>query len=194
MRWLKDRSVEVRPLAPEPDRWGRVPALIFAGQPGPDGSAGTGATVSVTEALIDAGLARARPDLRIAPCWSAFLALERGARDAELGLWREPRYAVIRAEDRARLLAETGRMAIVEGRVVRIVEGRARTYLSFGTQGRTDFAVAVAKPVMARLRATGVDPGGWQGRQLRVRGLLDDRFGLQIELTSADQIEFTGPM
>lgn len=193
VRWLEGQTVDVRPLSPEPDRWGRVPALLFAAAPNPDGPAGTATKVSVAEAVIDAGLARARPDVRIAPCWPVFLGLERGARAAGLGLWREPRYAVIGAEDRARLLAATGRMAIVEGNVVRVSEGRARTYLAFGAN-RADFTLTVAKPILARLRAAGVDPAGWQGRHLRVRGLLDDRFGLQIEMTSADQIEFTGPL
>lgn len=191
-QWLLGRSVTVRTLAAEPDRWGRTVALVFAGgatgAPSDEGAVGR---VSVVEALLEAGLARARPDPRTATCWPAYLDLERSARTAGLGLWKDPRYAVIAAVDRSRLLASTGTLAIVEGRIVRIVEGRARTYLSFGSNGRADFAISIDRGGAASFRKAGVDFGAWRGRLVRVRGFLDDRFGLQIELTSTDQIEFT---
>lgn len=84
-------------------------------------------------------------------------------------------------------------MAIVKGQIVRIVEGRARTYLAFGHAGREDFALSVPKAVATKWRAAGVDPASWRNCDLQARGFLDDRFGLQIELTSTDQIEFTSP-
>ena len=190
-RWLTDRPVTVRTLAAEPDRWNRTVALVFAApvaDPAEESGAGR---VSVVEALIEAGLTRARTDPRTAACWRTYQALEQQARAAGLGLWQDGRYAVIAADDRARLLASTGTMAIVEGRIVRIVEGRARTYLSFGTDGKADFAISLDRAAAARFRADNVDVRAWRGRPLRVRGFLDDRFGLQIELTSIDQIEFT---
>ena len=185
-RWLVGQTVNVRTLAAEPDRWGRTVALAFADQTTP----ATGARVSVAEAILDAGFARARPDPRLGDCWRVFVDDEARARAAGLGLWTQSRYAVIAADDRARLLTGTGSMVIVEGRIARIGEGRTRTYLSFG-DSRNDFAITVERRMVARLRAAGLDPVTWRGRQVRVRGFLDDRFGLQIDLTSVDQIEFT---
>lgn len=191
-RWLAGRSVLVRSLSAEPDRWNCTPALIFAAGPElPSGDIGPGQRISVIEALLDAGLARARPDARVSACWPTLLALERHAREAGIGLWKQPRFAVIPADDRGRLVAETGRMAIVEGRIAGVTERRTRTYLNFGATGRGGFTVSVERRVAAKLKAAGTDVASWRGRQVRVRGFLDDRFGLQIELTTTDQIEFT---
>lgn len=193
-QWLAGRAVAVHPLATAPDRWGRTAALVFATgkDTGAAASAGPG-RVSIAEAMIEAGFARARPDPRIASCWTTFLAAESSARAAGAGLWAQPSYAVIPAGARDRLRASLGGMAIVEGRVARVGEGRTRIYLSLGNGGRSAFAIAVERRVAERLKATGVDPAAWTGRHLRVRGYLDDRFGMQVELTSMDQIEFTEP-
>jgi endonuclease YncB( thermonuclease family) len=192
--WLDGRPVLVKPLSAQPDRWGRLPALAFAATPrSPNEGTVEEASVSVGEALIAAGLARARPDARVGSCWPTFLAQERDARRARLGLWAEARYSVIAANDRARLLASTGSMAIVKGQIVRVVESRARTYLAFGNHGRDDFALSVPGPLLAKWRASGTDPVTWKDRDVEARGFLDDRFGLQIELSSVDQIEFTAP-
>ena len=190
-RWLAGRAVAVHPLGTAPDRWGRTVALVFAAgeeTPAPAVSAAQG-RVSVAEAMIEAGFARARPDPRIASCWTTFLAIESSARSARAGVWAQPSDAVIPAEARDRLRASLGSMAIVEGRIVRVGQGRTRLYLSFGDGSA--FAIAVERRVAERLKAAGFDPAAWTGRRLRVRGYLDDRFGMQVELTSMDQIEFT---
>lgn len=186
--WLVGRTVLVRPLAAEADCWGRLPALVLT-DGAPNGTGTADQRVPLAETVLDAGLARARPDPRLSGCW----AHEAAARTRRLGLWAQARYAMIAADDRARLLAGIGSMAIVKGRIVRIVEGRARTYLAFGHAGREDFALSVPKAVATKWRAAGVDPASWRNRDLQARGFLDDRFGLQIELTSTDQIEFTSP-
>ena len=187
-RWLQDREVLVEASAVEPDRWGRTLALVFA--PGP---ADAGARVSVAEALLDAGWARAAPDTRVQPCWPTFLALETDARQAGLGLWREADYAVLSPEDRAGLTRSAGGMAIVEGRVARVFAGRARTYVGFDAGGRGGFTLTIERRFAARLRETGTDPSLWNGRRVRVRGFFDDRFGPEIELTSLAQLEFIDP-
>lgn len=194
-RWLAGRTVTMRPLETAPDRWGRTVALVFAaGETVPAAATAVdGGRVSVAEAMIEAGFARARPDPRIAPCWPTFLAIEAGARAAGAGLWRGPAGGVIPADAEDRLRASLGGMAIVEGRVGRVGEGRTRMYVSFGDGGRSGFAIAVDRRFAERLKAMGSDPAAWVGRTMRVRGYLDDRFGMQVELTSMDQIEFTDP-
>ena len=186
--WLIGRTVSLNVRAAEPDRWGRTLALVFADLPGD-----AAAPVSVGEAMIDAGYARIRPDTLAAPCWATYQALETSARLAGLGAWRNPLLAVTAANDSGKLSRQTGSMAIVEGRISTIRTGRARTYLAFDGQGRSGFAIAVDRRLLLQLTKAGTELKTWVGRTVRVRGFLDDRFGLQIELSSLDQVEFTEP-
>ena len=186
--WLIGRAVSVNVRAAEADRWGRTLALVFAELPGE-----ATASVSVGEAMIDAGYARIRPDPLVAPCWATYRALESSARHAGLGAWQNPLLAVTAASDSAKLNREIGSMAIVEGRISSIRTGRARTYLGFDGQGRSGFAIAVDRRLLLQLTKAGTELKTWVGRTVRVRGFLDDRFGLQIELSSLDQVEFTEP-
>ena len=193
--WLAGRSVRLNVRAAEPDRWGRVPALVFADRPGAPIASGGGESlrVSVGEALIDAGLARARPDPAVASCWQVYQALEARARAGRTGLWADPSFAMTSASDARRLSLQTGAMAIVEGQVMAIRIGRSRTYLAFDARNRAGFTIAVERRVALGLAKGGTDLATWVGRHVRVRGFLDDRFGMQIDLTSLDQVEFIDP-
>jgi hypothetical protein len=185
--WLRGRGAVLRPLASQPDRWGRVAALLFASTDAPN--TGSGAPpLSVSLALVDAGLARARPRLESHACWSALLQAEAGARTAGLGLWADPYYAVRDATDAASLAGATGAMALVQGRVTRVGRGRSRLFIAMG--GRTsDFTLRLARRDSFILAELGLNEDRLMGLWLRARGFLDDRFGASIDITEPDQIE-----
>lgn len=180
--WLTHTAVTVLPLHAEPDRWGRTVALVFAASP-----ADSDRPVSVTEALIGAGRVLARPDPALSACWGADLRLEHEAERQRLGVWATS--PVLAPGDAAGLRAHAGTLAIVAGRVAAVREGRARLYLRFADDAGTGMAAALALPLARRLVKAGTDPHGWAGRRLRVRGLLDDRWGWQIEVTDAQQLD-----
>lgn len=181
--WLDGRDAVIRPLATEPDRWGRTPALVFASVGADEPPA-----LSVAFALVDAGLARARPDPAGHGCWASLVAAEGVARLAGLGLWADPYYAVRDASGAGGWSAGMGALALVQGRVTRVGGGRSWTRL--GLDGPdADFSVRLDKRVMADLARRGVGPDGLRGLRVRVRGLLDDRFGAGLDAVEADGVE-----
>ncbi len=186
--WLSGRAVRVAPLA-APDRWDRVPALVWAvGDPPTESAPLTApASGSVAEAVLGSGFGRARPEPLLPPCFSTFRTLEGQARTSGLGLWSDPYYAILDANDRDGLAQRTGAMALVEGRLS-LGSGRAWTFLRLG-RGSGAFAATLSRRGTKLLAKAGLDPGTLTGRRIRIRGFLDDRFGPQIDVTSADQIE-----
>ena len=97
------RDGELERLASETDRWGRVVADIVVSEPtDPDRK------ISVASALLAAGYARVAPAVEARGCVAARLSIEDEARRAGLGLWADPRYAVIAATDVEALRASDG--------------------------------------------------------------------------------------
>lgn len=64
--------------------------------------------------------------------------------------------------------------------------------LYFGPRQGWDFSVTVLPRNSKAFDAAYAALAGLTGRTVRVRGLLDTRFGLQIELSNPDDIEMTG--
>src|SRR5262249_22712779 len=95
---------------------------------------------SVQAALLAMGQARTAASIEdtygvgsSADKWGEkFIAAERSARTAKLGLWRNPGYEVRRGEDPAGLLGERGRFTLIEGKVVSVRESGGTIYVNFG--------------------------------------------------------------
>jgi endonuclease YncB( thermonuclease family) len=184
-RWLEGREVAVRALIEKPNRFGRIPARLFAAPP--DSSAG--AEIGIAEAILDAGLARYRPDAAAHPCRESLLAAESEARATKIGLWADPSYAVLPAGDRAAFANLRSGMVLVEGVATSLGETASRFYLNFGPRRGSDFAITLPKRGANALEKAGIKVQDLVGRRLRVRGLLDATFGPQMELTDPDQLE-----
>lgn len=182
--WLAGREISYRATARRSDRWGRMPALVFATADRPGEPA-----LSVAAAVLDAGLGRFVPSKAVHGCLATFRAAEAAARRAKRGLWADPYYAVIAAEDGAALVEKSGTAVVVEGIPIGIEVGRFRTTLRFGPWRSRDFSVTVTQRNVEMFRAAGLDLAALQGKTLRVRGLLDTRFGPQIEISTPDEIE-----
>jgi hypothetical protein len=175
-RWA-GRDIRIAILAPAPDRWGRWLADVQA----TDGA-------SLTDDLLAAGLVRVKPEFETRACEAARLVLENGARLDRLGLWAAPS-AVIAATDAGALTEADGRFVVVEGRVRRIGLGRSRVYLDFG--GRGGFTVIALRKAEAAFQRRGQAFSSFAGQSVRVRGVLDGRFGPRIELADPLMIERT---
>ncbi|MBL8703760.1 MAG: thermonuclease family protein [Rhodospirillales bacterium] len=169
------RRVALDPPEPGQDRRGRLLAQVTTA----DG-------LWLQGLLLEAGLARVETfadNHRRAP---DMLAIEAAARAAGRGLWSDPRFRVLSAEE-----AETAGEGIhlVEGRVVRVVERRDRFYLDFGQDWRRDFSVTILKRDRAAFKAAGLDPAELGDARLRVRGWMRMFNGPMIDLTHPQQIE-----
>jgi endonuclease YncB( thermonuclease family) len=169
------RSVAVRLLAPRPDRWGRWLADLSTS----DGE-------SAAFDLLTAGLARVRPEFETRGCESERLDAEAAARAAGQGVWNESD-SILGARDRENLEKNEDRFVVIEGAVRRVGVGRSRVYLDFDRRG--GFAVVVARKWEPAFARRGLALGALAGRSVRVRGVLETRFGPRIELADPLMIE-----
>jgi hypothetical protein len=175
----------VHALAEKPNRFGLIPARLFAA---PSGST-AGPEIGVAEAILDAGFARYRPDAAAHPCRDLLLAAESDARAEKIGLWGDPFYAVLAGADRAAFAQPRTGMIIVEGVATTLGESAARFYLNFGPRRGADFAITLPKRDANALEKAGIKVRELVGRRLRARGLLDATFGPQMEVSDPDGFE-----
>jgi endonuclease YncB( thermonuclease family) len=185
---LTDRALRVDFLSSASDRWGRRPALVaFTNRETDD----TG--LSLAEAILDAGLARARVEPGPVACLAPLFAAEARARTAKIGVWADPGNAPIAASARDALLARAGKTVIVEGRVTGVGETASRLYLNFGPIRTVDFAATLSRAALKTFATAGIEPRRLTGALVRVRGLLDTRFGPQVEIVHPAAIEIVAP-
>jgi hypothetical protein len=175
---VHDKLVTITANPPKEDRYGRIRAQIFL----PDNAKEPWLQV----ALLKRGLAR----VSIAPdrieCAAELLAAEAVARTAKLGLWAYPAYAVRNPQNVAR---DVGTFQVVEGKVVSATLRGGHAYLDFGPDWHTDFTVEVSPDDMANFEQASVDPRGFAGKNVRVRGWVEDRDGPEMALTNPQSIE-----
>ncbi len=178
------KQVTARLLSDKPDRWNRLPAMIFLdGDPSPGG---------LVHLAIAAGLGRYLSEPAAQPCRDALLEAEAAARAASLGLWHDPYYGVLAVDDRSAFSEHSATIVVAEGRLWRVDPGPFRTKLRFAAPGevKQGLLVAVVLPkVVKRFEEQGLHFEALIGRTLRLRGLLDLHFGPQVEIAGPDALE-----
>lgn len=175
------RTVTLKGQSSAPDRYDRVPAYVLIADEGLEGL--------LQRAMVLGGVARVADRVGERSCAAALLASERRARAARLGLWADPNYAVLQADDLAAVRVRRGRLALVEGRVLSVRESGGTIYVNFGRRWSEDFTVTVAKRNERSLTAGGLDVRRLERRVVRVRGWVEERGGPWIEVTRPEQIE-----
>jgi hypothetical protein len=166
---------------PETDRYGRIVAHVFLREDGVERW--------FQSDLLSGGLARVSSRIGDLACARALLAQEQAARAAKLGLWDEPEYVVGQADDPAGVLANRGRFALVEGRVLSVRESGGTFYVNFGRRWTQDFTVTIAKRRERAFAAAGIEPKSLAGRRVRIRGWIEERGGPWVEAAAPEQIE-----
>lgn len=179
---LAGQAVTLKAPKPTSDRYGRIVAYAFV----------PAAENPVQHSLLLQGqaLVAAQPDHRA--CHSELLAREKVARDAKLGLWADPVYAMRRAESGAALLAARGRFAVIEGKVVSVRESGATIYVNFGRRWAQSLTVTIRKRDARQFAAAGIEPKKLEGQMVRVRGWVEERGGPRVEASRPEQIEVFG--
>lgn len=175
----KARDLTVASVPPKQDRYDRVRGQVF--------SDANPSEPWLQIALLRMGMVR----VDIAPdrteCAAQLYAAEGEARAAARGLWSQPAYAVRAPE--ALAPADTGTFQIVQGAVLSAEVKDGRAYLDFGADWKTDFTVTISPEDMANFRADGVDPRDYAGKTLRVRGIVQQFNGPEIEIANPKQVE-----
>ena len=174
---MLNRTVSLKGTA-TPDRYGRIHAFPFV----------SSSETPVQYALVERGLAVMSGRLGDKGCAEALLDRERVARAARLGLWNsgESRH---NANDPKVVLRDQGRFAIVEGRVLSVRKSGSIIYVNFGRRWSEDFTVTIAKRNEPTFMKEGLAPKSLSGRDVRVRGFVEERSGPWIEVTRPEQFE-----
>jgi len=167
-------------LGPEHDRYGRLVAFAFIGDD----------QQSVQQAMLEQGHARVSARVGDKACADALLSAERAARGARRGLWADPNFAPLSAENLTRLQTERGRFALVESMILSVRESGATIYVNFGRRWTRDFTVIILRRMSRAFTAASIEPKKLEGRRIRVRGWLEQRGGPIITAEAPEQIEF----
>jgi len=112
-------------------------------------------------------------------------ALEAEARKDKIGIWAEES-AILTPEEAERHINS---FQIVKGRVRSAAIKQNRIYLNFGHNWRTDFTVSIAPEDRKFFSKAGYNPLEWNGRDVRVRGWIEDYNGAYIEINHPTAIE-----
>lgn len=181
--FIVGQNLPATELAGKADRWGRLGLWL-----GPTPEMAQRGHASLAEAILASGIARYRPDGAAKPCRTRLLAAEAKARAERRGIWAD--LPVLAAADRAAVVGAPPGMSVVEGQIAGLGDATGRLYVNFGTVRAVDFSFTISRRNLSILETLGVEAKSLVGRRVRVRGLIDRRFGPQMEITSADAIEF----
>lgn len=168
-------ALTARAVYPKEDRYDRVRAQVFTAD-------GTWLQME----LLKKGLARVEISPDRGECNRDLYAAEAEARQAKLGLWADPAYAS-RAPDK--LAGDAGTFQIVVGRVQTTAANDGRVFLNFGADWRHDFTVMISSDDMKTFKKMGVDPLNYEGKLVRVRGIVQMQNGPLIAVGNPKQIE-----
>jgi endonuclease YncB( thermonuclease family) len=174
------RELRLARLGADRDRYGRLVGFAFAGD----------APQSLQAILLSQGEARVSGRVGDTACATALLGIERAARLSRHGLWADPNFALLQAENLTRIQAERGHFVLIEGKVLSVHESGATIYVNFGRRWTRDFTVIILKRLRRAFTAAGIEPNRLQGRRIRVRGWIEQRRGPVIEADAPEQIEF----
>ena len=174
-KMVRGHTVDVSSVPPKEDRYDRVRGQVFSDD-----------EQWVQTALLKRGLARVDISPDRDECAAELYAAEAGARAANRGLWAQTAY---RVRTPGALGGDTGTFQIVQGRVLTADVKGGRAYIDFGADWKTDFTVTIAPEDMAKFRKDGLDPRDYAGKTIRVRGIVQQFNGPEIEIANPKQIE-----
>jgi micrococcal nuclease len=189
------RSIELAYAGRRTDRYGRLLAHAFIAAPlAPEqlDAAAEPERIWVQAHLLGLGLARAYTLPSSTGCAAQMLAHEAVARDARSGLWSHAAYQLRDAAKPRELARWRSTFQIVEGIVVRVVETRGATLLTFGNDGTGDFVVVLKASERRDMTGALASVNDLAGKRVRVRGWIERRTGPAIEIHHPAQIEIVG--
>jgi len=139
-------------------------------------------------ALVLAGHARVRGDARNRLGLRMLLRLEARAREAAVGIWRHPAFAVRRADD-PELNRYADSFQIIEGQVFAAAIVNGTGFINFSPDRATDLTLVLKKPALDLFAQALFDVSALTGKAIRCRGWLDLYDGPRIDISHPEQIE-----
>jgi hypothetical protein len=138
--------------------------------------------------MLAAGHARAYGLPGSYACMRELMAHERVARDEGAGLWGNAAYAVRSARATRNLLRRRNSYEIVVGTIADVAVTKARTYINFGRDWRSDFTAGVESRVLRAHPEWAQTLAGLKGKRVEVRGWIQYRNGPYIDIEDPSQI------
>jgi endonuclease YncB( thermonuclease family) len=178
---IGDRDVTLHGDSDTPDRYGRQPAFVFADP----------ALPAIQVQMLAQGMVLNAASVSDRACAAEMVAAEASARQAKRGIWAQTN-VIKNTESPGDILADVGRFALVEGRVLSVRQAGTVTYINFGRRWTQDFAVTISRRMMVAFEAAGIAPKSFERRRIRVRGWIERRGGPRIEALRVGQIEVVG--
>ena len=178
---VEGRSVALWHDGTRTDRYGQMLAQVTVGAEWLQG------------ALVARGLARAYGRPGLDACTEELIRLERQAREGRLRLWANAAYRVRDAGDD--LARATGSFQILSGTVQRVSRGQREVYVSLAPRRgsrNAPYAIAAVVPTSRNDLTGGVEVRALVGRQVIVRGWIEQRRGPVIVVDSKGQLELVG--
>lgn len=178
---LLHREVNLSVAGSGPDRYGRLIAYAFVRTVSGD--------TLVQHEMVATGHAVVSPTVTAATCRMYLRNAEQDARSAKFGVWGDPYHVLKQASEPADVLAEQGRFALVRGKVLSVRESGGIVYVHFGRHRSDQLTVTILKRNEGTFVGAGVTPKALAGRNVEVRGWVEERGGPAIEVTRPAQIE-----
>ena len=174
-------KVQLFPSAEKPDRYGRLPVQAFLG---PDATRQwlQGWFLEEGQALFDG---KAADDA----CSKAMLRAERAAFNEGKGVWVSSRTIRFRSHEVEDILEASGRLVVVEGRVLSVGDRKRRLYLNFGRKWREDFTIIADKKGKSAFKGDMGTLQAAKGSFIRVRGIVEMSGGPMIKVTHGAQLQ-----
>lgn len=173
-------SVSLATAGRAQDRYGRKLAHLFVER--------DGERVWVQGDLLSSGHARAYGLPGSYACMRELIAHERVARRAGAGLWTNAAYSVRSARATGDLLRRRNSYEIVAGRVAKVATTKARTYVNFGPDWRSDFTAGIEQRVLKANPEWAETLAGLEGKRVEVRGWIQYRNGPYIDIEDPSQL------
>lgn len=142
--------------------------------------------------LLRLGLARVRTRSYTPDLSASMLAIENAARLEKAGLWAQDVFRIYDAASPALNDLKEG-FAIIEGNVRSTAIKNNRVYINFGNNWKTDMTVSIAPSDKKRFLEASVDPLGYNGKTLRVRGWLEHYNGPYIQISHPQAVQVIDP-
>ena len=162
------------------DRYGRKPAqVIYEGK-------------WLQQSLLEDGRALVFGNTGLNDCYRILLGFEAVARSSLKGVWQKAQFG-LKARHPKRMLEYDGKLIVASGKVLSVGDRSRRLYLNFGKNWSQDFTVSVVKSGKGAFKGGNLvdlaDLQSLAGREVLVRGMLENRKGPLIRLYHGSQIQ-----
>ncbi len=137
--------------------------------------------------LVQSGQARVFPTDASPELAEALYTLEQGAIARRDGLWAVPENRILTPDTASQA---TGRVGVITGKIVGVSQQKTMLYVNFGQDWREDLTLGLPTRLRQALAKKNIDPKTWVGKDVTVRGYVEQYYGPYINLITPAQLTF----